>query len=257
MKPPHGQQPLPLAPLSSKEKKVLEFLHVFFAEQALIPSFQEIRQHFGFASLNSVQRYLKQLQRKGYIYAPGGNQKRALRLLTPPPAQMDLRPQSSPIEALPQPLQLAAAASVSLPLLGRVAAGKPLEALEHDEFVEIPGTYVNQPERSYALKVEGQSMVDDGIFEGDTLFVQKQSIARNGDTVIAMVENEATVKKFYLHDNPTKLIHRYPHIPPHFLQSPALVELRPANQQMESMWFEPHQIEIQGIVVGLLRKFNL
>ncbi len=236
----------PLRPLTAKERKVMDFLHDFFVREATAPSFQEIREHFGFASLNSVQRYLKQLHRKGYIDLPGGNQKRALRLLQPPPS-------SQPI-GLSESLTTEA---LCLPLLGKVAAGRPIEALAHNEFVEVPKDYISHPEKSFALKVQGQSMIEDGIFDGDTIFIQKQSIARNGETVVAIVDNEATVKKFYLHENTTKLIHRYPQIPPHLAQAPALVELRPANQQMVSMWFEPHQVEIQGIVTGLLRRFSL
>lgn len=242
----------PLRPLTAKEKAVLEFLEAFLQTQGIAPSYQEIRKHFGFASLNSVQSYLKQLQNKGYIFIPGGNQKRAITLLhssqafkkgvNPIHSPNNQQPTTAPFfsyqhqkGALPKDIPLAE--SLSVPLLGRVAAGAPIEALEHNEFVDAPQSLIRNPDKSFALRVEGQSMIEDGILDGDIIFVQQQKHASNGDTIVALVESEATVKKFYLDKSQgTK------------------VELRPANSNMQSMWFRPEQIQIQGIVVGLLRK---
>ena len=96
-------------------------------------------------------------------------------------------------------------------------------------------------------------MIEDGILDGDIIFVQKQTYANNGDTVVAMVNNQATVKRFYLHRN--REIHSNPQSHAHPPASEQQVELRPANETMKSFWFTPQSVEIQGILVGLMRRF--
>jgi len=257
-------------PLTLKELKVLEFIESFLQAQGVAPTYQEIRDNFGFASFNSVQRYLKQLQDKNYVHIPGGNQKRALQVLHPSnsiqssladrthePLVMSQTQHPFPSqlkkEALLKSESPPTAESLSLPLLGRVAAGAPIEAFEHDEFVEVPSSLVRNPSKTFGLIVQGQSMIEDGIFDGDLVFVQKQSYANNGDTVVAMINNQATVKRFYLHakKNSEEVIHTYPQSDAHTKQ----VELRPANATMKPMWYPQNMVDIQGIVVALLRRF--
>ncbi len=262
-------------PLTLKELKVLEFIEGFTQQQAVSPTFQEIKEHFGFASFNSVQRYLKQLQDKNYIYIPGGNQKRAMQVLhtsrsisnlladrmsdlptystTQYPFPTQPKKEAPPKGESPPPQ----AESLSLPLLGRVAAGLPIESFTHDEFVEVPSSFIRNPLKTFALVVQGQSMVEDGIHDGDVIFVQKQTYANNGETVVAMVNNSATVKRFYLHQNKTaeKDVHSNPQSHAHSSEPNKQVELRPANAAMESMWYMPYAVDIQGIVVGLIRRF--
>lgn len=235
-------------PLSPKEKAVLEFVENFITHKGYAPAFLEIKEHFGFASFNSVQRYLKQLHSKGYIHIPGGNQKRAISVLQPADAaKMALKHELSLKQnkhAVPNKSPLREKAHeevIHLPLLGKVAAGIPIEELNHDETIVVPLNLVRDPSRSFTLQVKGQSMIDDGIFDGDILVVQEQKTARNGEIAVADVNNEATVKRFYLHSS-AKMV------------TPQ-VELRPANPDMESMWYSPDEITIRGIVVGLLRKF--
>lgn len=255
--------PTPIAPLTAKEKAVLEFIESCLQKQGISPSYQEMKDHFGFASLNSIQRYLKQLQRKGYIHIPGGNQKRAITLLQPstavqsslnqiqsPTSHVGLNPFVHPRSQREAPPQ----EPLSIPLLGRVAAGRPIEAMEDNEFVDAPPSLLRNPHKTFALHVEGQSMIEDGIFDGDLIYVQKQSYANNGDIVVASVENEATVKRFYLHSDNTKVINKNPQTYSQTQHTP-LIELRPANSQMNSLWFEPKQVEIKGVVVGLVRRF--
>lgn len=263
-------------PLSLKELRVMEFIEQFLQDQGVAPTYQEIKEHFGFASFNSVQRYLKQLQDKNYIYIPGGNQKRALQIMNssksllsqaermvampgiltnqnPSPSHPKKEaplPSSRPVFA-GEPMSPPQAESLSLPLLGRVAAGVPIEAFTDNEFIDVPAALIRNPSKSFALIVQGQSMIEDGIFDGDVIFVQKQSYANNGETVVAMVNNQATVKRFYLHRS--KDVHNNPQSPAH--PSSQQVELRPANSSMESMWYSPPQVDIQGIVVGLIRRF--
>lgn len=236
--------------LTVNEKRILEFIESYIAEHGLAPTYQEIKDHFGYASYNSVQRYLKQLQSKGYVGLPGGNQKRALTLLRPSSALKEslasVFEQKQSTFAVSTPTRAPAVDGpqrelLSLPLLGKVAAGRPLESLTHEEFTEVPPSMVRNPGQSFTLEVVGNSMIEDGIFDGDVLIVQEQKTARNGEIAVCVVENEATVKRFYLHQGPG-------------LARPQ-VELRPANSEMEPMWHTPDQVEVRGIVIGLLRKF--
>lgn len=243
----------PPRPLSLKEKNVLEFLETYIRGKGISPTYQEICQHFGFASYNSVQRYLKQLEAKGYIQLPWANQKRAITLLQPSSAYQDS------IEVLQRDLDAPAtevkmgisanSENFSLPLLGRVAAGAPIEAYEHDEFIDVPASLVRHADRTYALRVQGQSMIEDGILDGDVILVQRQSTASNGEIVVAMVGEEATVKRFYLHRGEGA------RSAAQSLTTEKMIELRPSNSNMQSMWFEPSDVQIRGIVVGLIRKF--
>lgn len=220
-------------PLTAKEKAFLEFIEGFQKSSGLCPSYQEIRDHFGFASFNSVQNYLKQLTRKGYIRSHA-NQKRAIQIIN-----------STTTVAGPSRTSLLQSKEevLSLPLLGAVAAGLPIEAHKHDEFVSAPASLVRQPHRTFALVVQGDSMINEGILSGDTVLVQQQNYAANGDIVVAMVNNEATLKRFYLQP------------PPRGSHDELMVELRPANEHLQSMWFSPHEVDIQGVLVALLRKF--
>jgi repressor LexA len=225
-----------LRSLTLKEKNVLVFLESYMLENGISPSYQEICSNFGFASYNSVQRYLKQLESKGYIALPGGNQKRAITLLKTASSLQDslegMQKEQPSVVALDRPLQPEA---VSVQMMGRVAAGAPIEAFDHDEFIDVPSSMVRFADRTFALRVQGQSMVDDGILDGDVILVQKQDRADNGDIIVAVVDNEATVKRIY--------------------QKPSQTELRPANSTMQSMWFQPGQVQVRGLVVGLIRQF--
>lgn len=245
-------------PLTAKEKLVLTFIEEHVNNNGISPSFAEIKEHFGFASFNSVQNYLKQLNQKGYVRLPKDNQKRALQLIHSSNVIYEnlQKTMRSPHHFVPSPSLKSVNSSgslqeelllnsngeiLSIPLLGKVAAGLPLEAYAHDEYVEIPPSMVRNPTKTFALKVKGNSMINDGILDGDIILVQKQNTANTGEIVVAIIENEATVKRFYTKYEPkthTKTI-----------------ELRPSNPEMQSMWFKPNEVEIRGVVVGLLRKF--
>jgi repressor LexA len=239
-----------ILPLTAKEKAVLEYIETYMSKEGIAPSFSEIKDHFDLASYNSVQRYLKQLQAKKYLHLPGGNQKRAMMLLQSSSAAkealgmvLEFKKRNNAVSETTR-VSMADGPSrglLSLPLLGKVAAGLPIEALEHDEFVEVPPSMVRDPNRSFTLEVKGNSMIEDGIFDGDIIIIQEQKVASNGEIVVAMVNHEATVKRFYLHQGQR-------------LARPQ-VELRPANAEMESMFFSPEKVQIRGIVVGLMRKF--
>jgi repressor LexA len=249
-------------PLSLKEKNVLEFLETYIRGKGVSPTYQEICQHFGFASFNSVQRYLKQLESKGYIQLPWANQKRAITLLHPASSlQNFVSDNSGDANDGPESFSnvmpaILPSESLSLPLLGRVAAGAPIEALEHDEFIEVPASLVRHADRTYALRVQGQSMIDDGILDGDVILVQRQNIATNGEIVVAMVGEEATVKRFYLHRDANVAAREAAEA--RGLgegKNQRMIELRPANSSMSPMWYDPSEVQIRGVVVGLIRKF--
>lgn len=234
----------PLPPLTEKEKKVLDYIESYILSFGISPSYQEIKDHFGFASFNSIQNYLKQLMTKGYI-AMEAHQKRALTVLHSSSAvQTELQSKSVSTVGSPNAQLLQAREEIlSIPLLGKVAAGRPIEALSHDEFVEAPKHMIKEPRNSFALKVQGNSMIEDGILNGDIILIHSQKSAKNGDIIVATVDNEATVKRIYTGNRPG------------YDKSSQWIELRPSNSEMESMWYSPEQVELRGIVTGLLRKY--
>ena len=197
--------------LTKQQTRIYRYLETYLRQNGRPPSYQEIQEHFDFRSLNSVVKHLKQLERRGYLESPWGNQKRAFRLL---------------------PLRTTAAA---VPFLGRVAAGVPLEAVELPETMDVPESLLSGG-NNFALQVQGDSMVEEGIRDGDVLIIRKQDYADNGQTVVAQIAGEATVKKFYQRDGQ--------------------VELRPANEKLRSLMVAAEDVEIIGVVVGLVRHYK-
>jgi repressor LexA len=199
--------------LTEKQKAFLGFIFRYLEEWGVSPSFEEIRSHFGFTSYNTVTTYLRILERKGYIRLPGKkNLKRAIEVI-------------SPVETR----------RFEFPLLGRVAAGKPIEAVEAVDVIEVPPSMIGQGDH-FVLQVRGDSMKEDGILDGDFIVVRKQPAAENGETVVALINNEATVKRYY---------RRKDH-----------VELRPAHTGMEPMILQEGDLRIEGRVVGVIRQYK-
>jgi len=199
--------------LTDKQKAFLAYLSNYLDEWGQSPSFDEIRAHFGFRSYNTVATYLSHLERKGYIRRPKAkNQKRAIEVIRPV--------ESRRFEA---------------PLLGAVAAGRPIEAVESPDVIEITPSMQGRGDR-FVLRVEGDSMRDDGILDGDYVVIRRQPTAENGETVVALVNNEATVKKIY---------RRGDHI-----------ELRPAHEGMPSIFVRKGDLRIEGRVVGVVRHYK-
>ena len=197
--------------LTEKQRAVYDFIRGYLSQRDVAPSYDEIRRHFGLASFGSVQKYLGQLERKGYIRMPGKNQKRGLTLVS------------------------VAGRTASLSLSGIVAAGLPIEAVEQPDTVNVPEEMLGSGEY-FALRVRGQSIIEEGIFDGDTIVVRSQASAENGQTVVALVDGDATVKKYY--------------------RWPEGVELRPANPEMDSIFVRNGEFRIRGVVVGLMRKYR-
>ncbi|MFZ2446107.1 MAG: transcriptional repressor LexA [Syntrophobacteraceae bacterium] len=201
-----------MAGLTPAQEKVFEFIRDHIDRNGYSPSFEEVRRHMGFQSLNAVSKHLKQIERRGYISIPEKNQKRAL----------DLAP-------------LRAASATSIPFLGVVAAGNPIEVVEVPESIEVPESFLGNG-GNFALRVRGDSMIEDGIRSGDILIITRQAHAENGQTVVALVNGEATVKKLY--------------------QKASETELRPANSEMKPIRVPTENVEIVGIVMGLIRNYK-
>lgn len=238
----------PLQPLTPKEQNVLSFIIEYQIQHGYSPTYQEICQHFELASYNSVQNYLKQLQHKKYIQTTS-NGKRSILVMYDPHGnifdltQFVLKTANPPKPTLLQQspigdsLVFSHEGAVNLPLLGMVAAGQPIESITYNESISIPTHMIKNATKSYVLKVKGESMIDEGIFDGDFLLVEEKSSGRNGELVVAKIDDEATVKRIYFHT------------PSHE------IELRPSNAAMKSIWAPAERVQIKGTVLGLIRKY--
>lgn len=200
--------------LTKRQKEILDFLRDFLNERGYSPSFEEIADRFGYSSLATVHEHLENLRQKGYI-RKGYNESRSVELV--PEERDDL--------------------AVSLPLLGKVAAGAPIEAVRNEEPVDVPASMLRRGGENYVLRVEGDSMIDEHIREGDLIVVNSRRTANNGEMVVALVDGEsATVKKYY--------------------REPAgTIRLQPANAAMSPMYYPEQSVRVQGIVVGLIRSY--
>jgi repressor LexA len=200
--------------LTHRQKEIHAFLRAYVQQHGVVPTYEAIRSHFGFRSYNAVFKHLKQLEARGYLSSRWENRKQAYCLQNP---------------------EVWSTSAVPLPLLGRVAAGKPIEALEDPDTVDVPESFLGSGEH-FALRVRGNSMVEDGIHDGDLIIVREQARAENGQTVVALIDGEATVKRFH--------------------QKGDTVELRPANARLQPLKVDARKVTVRGVVVGLLRKYN-
>ena len=214
--------------LTDRQRAVLRTIVKSITTHGYPPTLREIGSHLGIRSTNGVADHLKALKKKGYL----SQQEMKSRTLTPTRARG--RRASNVV-----PLALGRGSeTVSVPLLGRVAAGEPILAEEQAEgTVVIDSVLVGDGRKLFALKVVGESMIDDGIFDGDYIFVRKRSHADPGDIVVVMVEGEATVKRFYAEGD--------------------RIRLQPANATMTPIYIHKkdfREVQILGVVVGVYRK---
>ena len=201
-------------PLTRRQSEILSYLQNHIREQGFAPSFEEIAERFGFQSLATVHEHLTNLERKGYIRR-SYNESRAIEVLPP----------------------RGTALATEIPLLGKVAAGTPIEALMHQETIAVPEQMLPRRGPNFALRVAGSSMIEDHILDGDFVVVHGKQSAENGELVIALVNgSEATVKRFYR-------------------ESGGWIRLQPANASMQPMRFQERDVLIQGVVVGVIRKY--
>lgn len=200
--------------LTRRQKEIWDYVADYISAHGYAPTLEEIGARFGLSSLATVHKHLSNLERKGLIRRKW-NLSRAIELT---------RPQRT-------------AEAIELPLLGRVAAGTPIEAIETPDTLTVPKDLVRHAHRSFALRVRGESMVGEGILDGDYIIVEQRATAENGETVVAVLDGEATVKRFY----------RERH---------GRVRLQPANPHMEPIVVREKEVEIRGIVVAVLRKYS-
>lgn len=199
--------------LTKRQKYIYDFIVSFIEDNGYAPSIAEIGEHFGLSSPATVHKHLTNLEAKGLI-------KR-------------LRNMSRAIELVPR--EADSGSSIDVPLLGYIAAGAPLETYPFEESISIPGDMLGR-NRTYVLKVKGDSMIEEGINDGDFVIIDERQEANDGETVVALINKESvTLKKFYREDN--------------------FIRLQPANSSMEPILVPADQLTIQGVVIGLLRKF--
>jgi repressor LexA len=206
--------------LTRRQKEVYDFISGFVDKHGYSPSFEEIAEGLGLSSLATVHKHItnleeKQLLRRDY------NRSRSIDLLKPK-------------GRMKQSLAVAAESSLSLPLLGRIAAGRPLEAVENPESISLAD--FTRSKEVYVLQVKGESMQDEHILDGDYVLVEKADSARDGEIVVALVDNsDATLKRIY--------------------REGSKVRLQPSNAAMQPIIVPAQSVQVQGRVIGVLRKY--
>jgi len=195
--------------LTKRQKEILDFIRAYRAEQGISPTQREIREKFRLSSFGTVQKHLKRLEEKGAL-SRQWNRSRGI-------SPADERPSSRAVL-----------------LLGSVAAGRPIEPFPDEETIEVPASLLGKGEH-FVLRVRGDSMVEDGIRDGDYVIVARRQTAQNGQTVVALVRGEATLKRYY--------------------SEGARVRLQPANASMKPLTVDARDVTLQGIVTGLIRAY--
>ena len=199
--------------LTRRQKEILDFLDRHISQKGYAPTIEEIGEQFGLSSLATVHKHLTNLQKKGLVKRDW-NRSRGLELV---PTQVSVK-------------------AVELPLLGRVAAGSPIEAITASETIFVPEDMVGRRD-TYVLQVKGDSMIDEQIRDGDFVIVENRRTARDGEMVIALLDSErATLKKFYR-------------------EKDGMVRLQPANARLKPIYIDQDRLRIQGVVIGVLRKY--
>lgn len=197
--------------LTKRQKEILDFVQSYQKKKGISPSMKEIGRHFGLSSLSTIHHHLKSLQDKGYLY------------------KEENRPRAISVSEN-EPL-------VKIPLLGTIAAGQPIEAIaDQVESIAIPKTKIQTGQEYFALKVLGQSMIDENINDGDVILVRQQNIAENGEKIVALIDNhEATLKTFF--------------------KEHGQIRLQPANRNYEPIIIKNGEKEfsVQGVVVDVIR----
>ena len=211
--------------LTKRQKQVYDFIADFVARNGYSPSFEEIGQGMELSSLATVHKHVSNLEKKGLLKRDY-NRSRSIDILAPK-------------GALKKSLAAAAAAAslgtgMSLPLMGRIAAGRPVETLENPETISLAD--ITRSRDVYVLEVTGESMIDEHIMSGDYVLVEKTNTARSGEMVVALVEgSETTLKRMYKED--------------------AQIRLQPSNATMPPIVLPAQSVAVQGRVIGVLRKY--
>ena len=200
--------------VTERQRDILNFIREFQQERGIAPTHREICDHFGFSSYGTVYKHLSLLEKKGLIRRDW-NQKRGVELVEKQEPSRD-------------------SGVRDLPLFGYIAAGRPLDVDVSDETIAVPQHLTTRGE-NYVLKVRGDSMVDDGILDGDLVIIARRERADNGEMVVANVAGEVTLKRIY--------------------REGERVRLQPANSMMSPIYAAARDVAVQGVVVGLMRRF--
>jgi repressor LexA len=198
--------------LTRRQREVYDFIRDFVAQNGYSPSLEEIGAHFNLSSVATVHKHVQHLVEKRFL-RKAWNRSRSIEPVEPPSSGL-----------------------VSLPLLGTVAAGMPIEAVEVTETIDVPRVLVSKRGESFVLRVSGDSMIDDQICDGDFVIVESRSEARDGDTVVALVGgSDVTLKRLY-RDGPK-------------------VRLEPANAALDAIEVPAEDVLVRGVVRGLIRRY--
>lgn len=199
--------------LTKKQSEILEYVVGYIKDRGYAPSYREVGEHLGLASTATVHEHIKNLERKGYLKSENG--------------------EARGIEVESTFMRFSRA--LELPLMGLITAGAPIEAIETNETIAVPAQLVLDGVNSYVLRVKGESMIEDGILSGDYVVVERNPSPKNGDVVVALLDNAyATLKRFYREKD--------------------RIRLQPANRTMRPIYVR--DVAVQGVVTGVIRNFR-
>jgi repressor LexA len=223
--------------LTQRQRDILDFISASIVERGFPPTLREIGEHFHIRSTNGVNDHLKALEKKGHLRRED-LKSRAMRPVLPDGSGEVVPLRRPPLGTGTVQLVSTDDDMAEIPILGKVAAGQPILAVEQaTDTVRIDRVLIGGHREVFGLRIVGESMIDDGIFDGDYVFVKKTPTAKTGEIVVAMIEGEATVKRYYPEGD--------------------RIRFQPANSNMEPIYVhrsDLREVDIIGIVVGIYRK---
>ncbi|MES2271705.1 MAG: transcriptional repressor LexA [Pseudomonadota bacterium] len=230
--------------LTPKQQELLTFIHNHLEEGGVSPSFEEMKEALDLRSKSGIHRLINALEERGFIRRLP-NRARALEVLKLPEGLERARKAAALLAATPAVIPpkvsvphipIAANDVIEIPLHGRIAAGVPIEAMEGQNMLSVPAALLGSGEH-YALEVSGDSMMEAGILDGDFALIQRTEVARDGQIVVALIDDVEATLKYFRKDGPR-------------------VRLDPANSAYEPQIYNAQQVRIQGKLAGLLRRYN-
>jgi repressor LexA len=211
--------------LTRRQQEILDYIRKYIHQNHFPPSIRDIASHFSLASAGGVHKHLNNLKKKGVLTFEN-NISRSIHILDDTDSAKSAKsPQKVDIRIL------------ELPLMGKVAAGQPIQHFLENETIEIPESMIRNPTESYVLEVQGDSMIEECICDGDYVIVEHRNYADNGDTVIAMINHEEATLKKYFHEGDR-------------------IRLQPANFAMDPIYMDPKSVSVHGRVVGVIRQYR-
>jgi repressor LexA len=220
--------------LTAKQRELLTYIDQRLKESGVSPSFDEMREALELKSKSGVHRLISALEERQFIRRLP-NRARALEVVRMPDGGTAPALAATPASPVQRPV-VVANDTMEIPLAGRIAAGTPIEALQGSDSFPVPAALLG-PGEHYALEVSGDSMVDEGILDGDYVLIRKADTAREGEIVVALIDDEeATLKTFR--------------------REGSMVRLDPANRTYEPQRYEPRRVKIQGKLAGLIRRYH-